>query len=265
MNRPLNVGSVRYINACPLNWGLACDPTVRLSLDVPSNLLGGLSAGRFDVALLPVIDYQRLGGLRLLRSGGIGCDGPTLTVRLFSRVPPERIRTLACDPDSHTSVALTRIILAERFENRPKMVTVGATDASEADAVLLIGDKVVCGTAPRTAFELDLGGEWKAMTSLPFVFAAWCARAGIDLRDLPARLERALREGLENVARIVTEQAVPRGWPADLAFEYLTQRLKFDIGARQIEAISLFHRLAHRHGAFEHEPWPLVEVPTVVG
>ncbi|MDQ3481140.1 MAG: hypothetical protein M3423_07405, partial [Actinomycetota bacterium] len=39
---------------------------VELSLDVPSRLLDGMRDGRFDVALLPVIDYQRMRGLRLI-------------------------------------------------------------------------------------------------------------------------------------------------------------------------------------------------------
>src|SRR6266478_2379165 len=112
----LRIGSVSYLNAKPLIYGLENEPDLSLILDVPSKLLPGLRDKRFDIALLPVIDYQRLDGLKIVPSGGIGCDGPTLTVRIFSRVPIERIRTLACDTDSHTSVALARIILAEEFD-----------------------------------------------------------------------------------------------------------------------------------------------------
>src|SRR5215211_3632850 len=120
--RPLHIGSVSFLNAKPLIYGLEGARDVRLSLDVPARLLQGLVDERFDVALLPVIDYQRMPGLRLLTSGGIGCDGPTLTVRVFSAVPVEQIRTLACDTDSHTSVALARILLAERYGVRPEFV-----------------------------------------------------------------------------------------------------------------------------------------------
>ncbi len=104
----LTIGSVSYLNAKPLIYGLdsADDRDLRLVLDVPSRLGDGLRDRRFDVALLPVIDIQRIDGLRLLTSGGIGCDGPTLTVRIFSGRPIQQIKTLACDPDSHTSVAL---------------------------------------------------------------------------------------------------------------------------------------------------------------
>src|SRR5687767_8361864 len=145
----LRVGSVSFLNARPLIYGLEASADLELGLDVPSRLLDDLRAARFDVALLPVIDYQRMPGLRLLTSGGIGCDGPTLTVRVFSPVPVEQIRTLACDTGSHTSVALARILLAERHGLRPEFVPLdrvplaGAPHASGV-ARLLIGDKVVC-------------------------------------------------------------------------------------------------------------------------
>src|SRR5688500_7203094 len=145
----LRVGSVSFLNAKPLIYGLEDSSDLELGLDVPSRLLDDLRAARFDVALLPVIDYQRMPGLRLLTSGGIGCDGPTLTVRVFSAVPVGQIRTLACDTDSHTSVALARILFAERYGVRPEFVPLDRMPASGAAhapgvARLLIGDKVVC-------------------------------------------------------------------------------------------------------------------------
>src|SRR5256714_12817867 len=143
----LRIGSVSYLNAKPLIHGLENQHDLSLILDVPSKLLPGLREKRFDIALLPVIDFQRLENLNIVPSGGIGCDGPTLTVRIFSRVPIERIKTLACDTDSHTSVALARIILAEEFGIHPRLIDLLKTDephAKLAEAQLLIGDKVVC-------------------------------------------------------------------------------------------------------------------------
>jgi chorismate dehydratase len=241
-----------------------------LSLDVPSRLLGGLVEKRFDVALLPVIDYQRLSGLRILTAGGIGCDGPTLTVRIFSRIPINEIRTLACDTDSHTSVALARVVLAERFGIKPKIVELDFHhkmidgEGSDADAArLLIGDKVVCEEPKDCPHQLDLGQAWKELTGLPFVFAAWMARAGIELASLPAALEKAKNLGLQNVDEIIAAHAVPRGWPVDVARQYLTEYLKFDIGPSHLQAVRLFHNLAHKHGVFDHVPWELDVIEAV--
>jgi predicted solute-binding protein len=102
--------------------------------------------------------------------------------------------------------------------------------------------------------QLDLGAAWKELTGLPFVFAAWVAAPGFSLPGLSARLERAKREGLDQVSRIVERDAVPRGWPADLARRYLTEYLRYDMGPRQVQAIERFHREAH---ALKLLPGPL--------
>ncbi len=256
----IRIGSVSYLNAKPLIDGLESQDDVSLILDVPSKLLPGLRDQRFDIALLPVIDYQRLDHLNIVPSGGIGCDGPTLTVRIFSRVPIERIKTLACDTDSHTSVALARIVLAEEFGIHPQLIDLLKPDepqARPAEARLLIGDKVVCEEPPGFEHQLDLGSAWKQLTGLPFVFAVWTAREGIDLRDLPQRLERAKHEGFSHVREIVAKYAVPRGWPAGIAQQYLTSYLKFDVTPTHLQAIEKFHQLAHEHQIIERPPRPL--------
>jgi chorismate dehydratase len=259
-SRCLRIGSVSFLNAKPLIYGLESDDSLELNLDVPAKLLDGLMADRFDVALLPVIDYQRMADLRVLTAGGIGCDGPTLTVRIFSPTPIERMLALACDCDSHTSVALARIILAAQYGIRPELVTLDrARHIVRPDTgILLIGDKVVCEEPRELPYQLDLGEAWKNLTGLPFVFAAWMARGGVDLGDLPQRLERAKREGLAHVDQIIRHYATPRGWPPEIARRYLTHHLKFDIGPAQLHAIRHFHKLAHEHGVLESAPRELV-------
>jgi chorismate dehydratase len=263
----IRIGAVSYLNSRPLIYGLggardgARDGAraVQLSLDVPARLLEGLREGQYDVALLPIIDYQRMEGLVLVPAGGIGCDGPTLTVRLFARGPIGETRMLACDPESHTSVALARIILAERFGIEPRCIDLreasseGGSEAGEAR--LLIGDKVVCEQPAGFDHQLDLGSAWKELTGRPFVFAAWVARRELAQsaagEELIERLRRAKREGLAAVEQIIQGVAVPLGWPAELAREYLTQNLSYDIGAPQLDAIRHFFDLAARHGLIE--------------
>lgn len=257
-SRPsLRIGSVSYLNAKPLIYGLEEADGIELHLDVPSRLLDGLVHARFEVALLPVIDYQRLKGLSVLTSGGIGSDGRTMTVRIFSPFEIQKITMLACDTDSHTSVALARILLAERFGIRPEFVPLREGEADDRMPRLLIGDKVICQEPAGFPHQLDLGEEWKRQTGLPFVFAAWMAREGVELGDLPARLERAKRDGRSHTDGIIAHHATPRGWPADIAREYLTKRLQYDIGPAHLEAIRLFHLLAFKYGLIPHAPWEL--------
>ena len=252
----LRVASVSFLNSRPLIYGLERDPRVKLDLAVPSKLADSLRDAQADVALLPVIDYQRIPGLCVVPAGGIGCDGPTLTVRIFSPCPIEQITTLACDPDSHTSVALARIVLAERHHIRPEFIDLTKATGRPGEARLLIGDKVVCNEPQGFEHQYDLGLEWKQMTGLPFVFAVWTARAGVDLGDLPQRLERAKRGGIEHVNELIQKYAVPNGWPAGLALQYLTVYLRFDISELHLRAIERFHELAARHALIEN-PRPL--------
>ncbi|HET6252049.1 MAG TPA: menaquinone biosynthesis protein [Tepidisphaeraceae bacterium] len=257
----LRIGCVSFLNAKPLIDGLENSAGLDLTLDVPSRLLAGLQRHRFDVALLPVIDYQRMEGLRLLCAGGIGCDGPTLTVRIFSPIPVSEICTLACDSDSHTSVALAKIILAERYGIQPRIIDFdfhadanGGEHTSSETAQLLIGDKVVCQEPKNLPHQIDLGQAWKELTGLPFLFAAWMARGGIELGDLPTELAEAKRRGLRHVEQIIARDAIPTGWPAEVARKYLTEYLQFDIGPKHLQAVRLFHRLAHQHGVIDHPP-----------
>jgi chorismate dehydratase len=165
-------------------------------------------------------------------------------VRIFSRVPIEQVRSLACDGDSHTSVALARILLARRFGLRPELCDLARATSDPAQARLLIGDKVVCDEPAGFDHQLDLGAEWKELTGLPFVFAVWMARGSVDLPRVAGHLHRARKTGLANIEQIIARQAVPRGWPADLARQYLTRNLQYEVGPRELEAIRRFHALA---------------------
>jgi chorismate dehydratase len=243
------IASVSFLNARPLIHGLDRDPQVQLLLDVPSKLLDLLRTNQADVALLPVIDYQRLEHLTVIPAGGIGSNGTTLTVRIFSRVPTAQVKSLACDPDSHTSVALARVILARRHNLRPEFTDLARASDDPTQARLLIGDKVVCDGPRGFPHQLDLGDEWKSLTGLPFVFATWMARS--DVADLPRLhdiLVAAKSRGLAELDAIIRDHGLPRGWPAPLAKAYLTRHLSFDVGERELTAVRLFHRLAAEEG-----------------
>jgi hypothetical protein len=41
---------------------------------------------------------------------------------------------------------------------------------------------------------------------------------------------------------------VPLGWPVNLARQYLTKNLRFQVGARELEGVQAFHQLAAEEG-----------------
>jgi chorismate dehydratase len=246
--KPLRIGSVSFLNAKPLLFRLESQRNVEVFLDVPSRLLDSLSKNLYDIALLPVIDFQQSSELQIVPVGGIGSDGPTLTVRVFSKVPVGKLQSLQIDGDSHTSIALARIILAERYQIRPEFIDGDMNQLTEPDARLLIGDKVIRQPPTDFKYELDLGEAWKKLTGLPFVFATWMTRSGNNLGNLPQQLDQARREGVKHIPQIVAEFADIHGWPTDLAHQYLSMNLEFEIGPRQIQGMQLFWDLAGRHG-----------------
>ena len=177
--RSMTLGVVSFLNSRPLIEGLDREAGVKLRFAVPSALAGMLCAGEVYAGLVPVIDLARNAERwRRVSDACIGSDGPTMTVRVFSRVPPQEMTELFVDGDSHTSVALARLIWSRWFRRPVRIAPLAsAADANQCESVLLIGDKVV--TAPVRGFDhqVDLGGAWKEWTGLPFVFAVWVAPA----------------------------------------------------------------------------------------
>src|SRR5258708_18505583 len=120
MKPRVRIGAVNYLNSKPLIENLAAfAPNAELSLEVPSQLADQLRDGELDVALIPVIEYFRAGNYSIVLDIAIASRGAVLSVTLFSRVPWERIRTVALDEGSRTSSALAQILLRERYRIQP--------------------------------------------------------------------------------------------------------------------------------------------------
>jgi len=258
LSSEFTVAAVSFLNAMPLIEGLDEEPGIQLVTDVPSRLLETLIEDRASVALCPVIDFQLSPTeLSIVAAGAIGSDGPTLTVRIFSRVPMQEVARVHTDGDSHTSVALLAVVFDELYGRVPEIKTLDSTDVNGSvtppDTVLLIGDKVVRSRPDPALFphQLDLGEAWRRMTGLPFVFACWMARADHDLGTLPDILSRYRELNRNRVAEIAGTHAEASGWPEELAAEYLGEILRYDIGSRELEAIELFWKRCHDLGLID--------------
>jgi chorismate dehydratase len=247
----VRLGAVQYLNTKPLVHRLA-GPGVDLRYDLPSRLADSLANGLLDVALIPVIELFRGDGYRVVSDACIACRGPVMSVKLFFRTAPERVVTLAVDEGSRTSIALARILLAERFGIRPALeilpIGCGLQDTA-ADAVLLIGDRAIGPGGAADAGGLfqvvwDLGDEWCRWTGLPFVFAVWAARRHVETRMVEPLLRAARDSGTANLAAIAAAEAAPHGLTVPQCLSYLRDNLHYDLGASERQAISLFHRLA---------------------
>jgi chorismate dehydratase len=240
------IGAVQYLNTKPLVYGLAARG-IDVSYDLPSRLADQLSAGLLDVALIPSIELFRGSEYRVVSNACIGCRGPVMSVKLFFRTQPGRVVRLAVDEGSRTSATLARVLLAERYGVSPEieLLPIGSGLAeTSADAVLLIGDRAI--GSQRGSFQLiwDLGDEWCRWTGLPFVFAVWAARPGIDVPLIEPLLASARDAGRLNLASIAAAEASSHGLTVPQCLSYLRDNLHYELGPRERAALVRFYRHA---------------------
>lgn len=244
----LRVGAVSYLNTRPLVYGLAeRAPEIDLMFDLPSRLADRLATSQLDVALIPCIEYFQDPAYSIVSDACIACRGPVLSVKLYSRVHPAQIKTLALDEGSRTSASLLRILLRERFNLRPRLerLPIGSgTQDTRADAILLIGDRAM--HPPRESFvaEWDLGEEWTRWSGLPFVFAMWVARPDVDCERLEAVLAEVRDAGVREMRQVARESAADAGLPEDLCLRYFRDNLHFHLGERERRGLELFRQHA---------------------
>lgn len=236
---------VDFLNARPLTWGLLRNPPpgVEVSRDMPSVCADKLARGEADVGLIPSIEYQRIPGLRVVPGLGIAASSEVRSVLLVSRVSREKIRSVALDPASRTSAALTRILLSRRYGLSPAYVDGGGLDADTADARLIIGDPAL-KTRLSGQVVLDLAAEWRAFTGRSFLFAFWAVRSGAD-GQLAERIVRASRDAArDHFDELVREESAETGLSEAVVADYLQHSLHYELDRGDFGGLELFYRLA---------------------
>ncbi len=248
----MKIGSVPYLNARPLVDELDRHPPagVTISYAIPSVLVAQLLAGEVDIAMVSTFCTLEHPHLHLLPDIGVTVTGPAWSVRLFSTVPLEDIRTLALDASSRSTNALARIVLAEMYGVTPACRAL-PPDAGmmlrQADAAVLIGD---IGLAAPSAgiVNLDLGAAWHALTGLPFFFAGWVARDDAVLREATPLLHAALDAGLARLPVIAEAEAQRLGIAHERCYQYLAEVMRYHAGAAERAGLAEFGRRAQQHG-----------------
>jgi predicted solute-binding protein len=245
----LIVSAVSYLNTWPLVWGFLHGPQQGLfdfRFDLPVHCAEALRDRQADIGLVPCAELDRL-KLDFLPDLGIACEGPVRSILLISRRPFNAIRTLAVDSSSRTSVALAKIILAERYGCRP-VLTAHAPSLGEMlathDAALIIGDPALRLDPAKLPYEtLDLGAEWVAWSGLPMVFAVWAGHREFLTPDVAALFRASWRWGLEHLDNMIECAAVERGFDEALARDYFTRYIVYPLLGKHLEGLALFRKL----------------------
>ncbi len=252
------IAASSYLNTAPLIWsfthGAQCD-AVRLFTDTaPARCAEMLARGEVDAALVPVIEYQRLSDVVIIPDVCVGSRSSVRSVVLATKLNNlKKVKRVALDDSSRTSVALVKIIFREFLGFEPEWVT-SPPDVkamlAHADAALVIGDPAM--KIPRDQFRVfDLATMWHEFTGFGFVFAMWMARA--SEADLVRAIDfaAACDEGLANLDDIATRNADPIALSRYEIKDYLTKNIAFQMDEDMKQGLQLYFDLARNHRLIE--------------
>lgn len=246
-----------YLNSAPLIWSFL-NTERRNSIEfieaVPSRCAQLLREEKAEVALIPVIEYQRIAGGWLVPNVCVGSKQEVLSVVLVSKdTELENIRTVALDESSRTSATLVKIIFKEFLQREPAWTTCSPNLGQmleENDAALIIGDPGM--TFPRSGLKVwDMANLWRNYTDLGFVFAMWMVRDGVEAKARAIDFAGARDEGVAQIEAIVQEYKSKIPMSVEALRRYLTENIVFEVDDSMRRGLSLYYELAHKHGLTE--------------
>jgi chorismate dehydratase len=275
-HRPLRVGSVPYLVGRPLDSGLETEPGIELVRRVPAQLALDLRAGEIDVALVSSIELFRRPGYRWIEGLAVAGEGFVASVQVFLRKPIAEVRSLALDPSSRTAATLVRVLFERKIggaDGLPQS-TVEFREAAAphdpraagTDAWLRIGDPALCEyLQPDAPPVFNPSQAWSERTGLPFVFACWIVRPGIELGE--AELSAFVRSrALGTSRREALSRDAARAWnlPLDACRKYLLEECRYDPGHAMHAALRRFRDEAAAiglcDGALDPQPIEITHV-----
>jgi chorismate dehydratase len=263
MGRP-RISAISYLNTAPLMWDFeheAVGAEFEISYTIPSDCANALRAGSADIGIIPVAAYTTVPGLMILPGVAIAARRAVRSILLVCKMPLEKVRTVALDNSSLTSVALTRVIF-DKWLGGGRVFQSMEPDLDqmlrEHDAGLLIGDPAL--QVDRSRFHTyDLAEEWIRLTGKPFVFAFWAIRKAA-LPAVPAHLDLAnvFQESRNHGLGHLDEIARP--WAKRLKLSdtdvrnYLQENIHYYLDAECLDGMQLFYRYAAECGALPPAP-----------
>jgi chorismate dehydratase len=262
----LRISAISYLNTAPLMWDFEHGSTGRdfeISYTLPSACARALAAGSADIGIIPAAAYAQIPGLSVIPGVAIASRQPVRSILLVSRVAVQKIRTVALDTSSMTSVALTKILF-EKWLGGARTYAHADPDLDKMlaanDAALVIGDPALQIDRSRY-ITIDLAEEWIRYTGKPFVFAFWAVRQSAlqeaqPVRDLAAIFQQSRDHGLEPESRdqIVAEWAARLGLTQSAVRTYLTENIYYQLDAPCLEGLQLFYRYAAEIGTLPAAP-----------
>ena len=261
-NQILTVAASTYLNSAPLIWSFLHGPQreqLKLIDAVPAQCAQLLREAAVDVALIPVIEYQRIPNISLIANVCVGSKTEVRSVLLVSKEAEiERIESVALDESSRTSAALLKIIFREflRHEASWKSSTPDLHDMlRENDAALIIGDPAM--TFAREGLHIwDMAALWQKYTGLGFVFAMWAVKTEETERAKRVDFTRARDEGVAQIESIVDYYLARMPLSRNELRSYLTENIAFELDDQMRQGLELYFKLAAKHDLIDSAKEP---------
>jgi chorismate dehydratase len=236
-----HVGSVPYLNAVPLTRGIED----QIILATPAKLAEMLQRGELHAALVSVTEVLFHDAYDVLDGVAVASLGEVKSVFLAHRKPIEEAREIFCDTASLTSVHLLKVLLAERGL-RPEFKPLESYESEKIpEFALLIGNPAIDFLRTNPSHEIwDLGAAWYELTDLPFVYAVWALRRGVENKDLRHRLREAKDFGLETLDHVINSRT-----EYDLQFrrDYLGWHIHYHLATDEKRGLARFVELLRKH------------------
>lgn len=252
------IAASSYLNTAPLIWsfihGSQRDAVELFTDTAPARCAEMLADDEVDIALVPVIEYQRIPGIAIIPDVCVGSRSAVRSVVLVTRRNNlKKVERVALDDSSRTSAALVKIIFREFLGFEPEWQTSHPDLKSmliQADAALIIGDPAM--KIPRDQFRVfDLATLWHEFTGFGFVFAMWMARkASVEKVGL-VDFARASDEGLAHLDEISAEYKPQLGLSDEEIRTYLTGNIAFRMDEGMKKGLKLYFELAIEHKLIE--------------
>ncbi|HEX7423827.1 MAG TPA: menaquinone biosynthesis protein [Terriglobales bacterium] len=270
----LKISAISYLNTAPLMWDFEhaeAGADFDISYTIPSACAEALRAGTADIGIIPAAAYATVPDLVIIPDVAIAARRAVRSILLVSKVPvnqlskrqlSKKVRTVALDTSSMTSVVLTKILFA-KWMGGARDYTAMAPDLDAmlgaCDAALLIGDPALQVDRTRY-FTLDLAEEWVARTGKSFVFAFWAIRkqalAGRNGAAIAEVFKKSRDHGLspKKLEAIAQEWAPRLGLTVELVRVYLTHNIHYYLDPPCLEGLELYYRLGAEVGALPRAP-----------
>jgi len=244
LNTPpkFRIGSVPYLNAAPLTRGIESE----IFFATPARLADMLRRDELDAALVSTAEVLMTDRYDVLDGVAVASLGEVYSVLLAHRQPLAELMEIHCHTASLSGLNLLKVLLAERGLKPEFKPLADPSQVAEHDAALLIGDPAIDFQRSPHAHEiLDLGAAWYELSRLPFVFAVWALRRGVENRELRRKLLEAKQFGLETLSHLIETR---REYDEDFRRVYLGWHVHYHLASGEKRGIAKFAELLRKHG-----------------